>query len=349
MINAVKENYEWVENLTPQEWDNYLLLLRGHPLQSAKWGDARKLSCRIKDHRWIAFKDGSPYFIARFEERRLFRFLKIAWVPKGPITANKQDETKLFEEFLNKLKQRGFFLCATNPWKKIEFTKLTNSIFYTIWIDLTIEKEKLWMNLHKQCRYDIKRSKKLGVIIEESESMDDLNSFYKIYESISVAKGFNLVSSSQSMPHLFINHDNNKVKSHLFVARYEGNLCGGAFVIHCGESIHYIWGAMNRSFSHLCIGEALQWGIIEWGINNHCKKYDLEGISTLNSGIDKFKKKLGGTITACPSIQIYPLYISRKLILNVIKIYLLLQPKINKCKNSILNKFKLFLWKNEKY
>src|SRR3990167_2316182 len=147
MADFVKENYEWVENLTSKEWDDYLSALQGHPLQSAKWGNARKLSCGIKDHRWLAFKEGSPYFIARFEQRRVFKFLKIAWVPKGPIIANKQDEENLLNEFLHRLKKRGFFLCATNPWEKIEGTNLINSIFYTIWLDLAIGKEKLWMNL----------------------------------------------------------------------------------------------------------------------------------------------------------------------------------------------------------
>lgn len=333
MTKFERINVDWNEAMTSHAWDNILSELRGHPLQSAKWGDSRKLSCGINDHRWIAFKNGSPVFIVRFEERRLFRFWKIAWAPKGPIVLDKCYETTLYKEFLNRLKKRGFFLCATNPWEKIEFTKKDDSAFYTIWLDLTIKKEKLWENLNKQCRYDIKRAKKLGVIIEKSKSLDDLNLFYEICESISKTKGFNLGNSYQLMANLLSSTDHDQIESYLFVARYENNLCGGLFLIRCGESVHYLWGAVNRKFSHLCIGEALQWECIEWALSKKCKKYDLEGLSQKkSSGVDQFKKKFGGSIVAYPCVQIYPLHAGRKIISALGKIYLTLQPNINKYK-----------------
>ena len=145
---------------------------------------------------------------------------------------------------------------------------------------------------------------------------------------------FSLGNSAQLMPHLLAGEDNNQVESYLFVAKYEGNICGGAFLMQCGESVHYLWGAVDRKFRHLCIGESLQWEIIEWAISINCKKYDLEGISSKqDSGVDKFKKKMGGSIIAYPNIQIYPLHIGGKITVFLMKIYLLLQPKINKYKN----------------
>lgn len=344
MTESKTIHYEWKENLSSKEWDNLLSILNGHPLQSAKWGDAKKLSNGIKDHRWAAFKNGVPIFLVRFEERWFLKLLKIAWAPKGPTASCKQEEDKLHKEFLFKLKKRGFFLCATNPWRKIEITNKLRSAFYTIWIDLTLKKEKLWENLHKQCRYDIRRAKKLGVIIEKSNSHDDLKSFYQSCESISKSKGFSLGASLQLMWHLFSSSDH--VESNLFVARYEGNFCGGAFILLCGESVHYIWGAVNREFSHLCIGEALQWEIIEWALSKNCKKYDLEGIASpeQNSGVDRFKKKLGGTVIAYPGVQIYPLYIGHKITQYLMNIYLELQPKLIRLTNYFtLDKFFSFL------
>ena len=389
MTELEKINVDWHETMPPYAWDAILSKLHGHPLQSAKWGDSRKLSYGINDHRWIAFKNGSPVFIVRFEERRLFRFWKIAWAPKGPIILDKGYEKTLYKEFLSRLKKKGFFLCATNPWEKIEFIKKNSSAFYTIWLDLTIKKEKLWENLNKQCRYDIKRAKKLGVVIETSTSFDDLNSFYNICESISKTKGFDLGHSWQLMSNLLSNTEydqavvpaepfamgeskagesrfsplwcerelisrdasaqqafprpelveglagiaDDQVESSLFVARYKDTLCGGAFLVRCGESAHYFWGAVNRKFSHLCIGEAIQWECIEWALSKNCKKYDLEGLSPRkNSGVDQFKKKFGGSIVAYPAVQIYPLHLGRKIILSLGKIYLLLQPNINKYK-----------------
>ena len=216
----------------------------------------------------------------------------------------------------------------------MEFNKKNSSAFYTIWLDLTIKKEKLWENLNKQCRYDIKRAKKLGVVVEKSKSLDDLNAFYQICESIGKTKGFSLGYSWQLMSNLLSSKDQDQIESYLFIARYQDTLCGGVFLVRCGESAHYFWGAVNRKFSNLCVGEALQWECIEWALSKDCKKYDLEGLSQKqNSGVDQFKKKFGGSIVAYPCVKIHPLHLGRKVVLSLGKIYLMLQPQINNIKN----------------
>ncbi|EKD91666.1 MAG: hypothetical protein ACD_29C00457G0001 [uncultured bacterium] len=92
--------------------------------------------------------------------------------------------------------------------------------------------------------------------------------------------------------------------------------------------MHYIWGAVNRQFSRLCVGEALQWAVIEWAINQNCKKYDLEGISSKqNSGVDKFKKKFGGEVIVCSGIQIYPIYKGFGVFAGIIKLYCAMRSK----------------------
>src|SRR3989344_4340241 len=88
---------------------------------------------------------------------------------------------------VKKIKKKSFFIYVTKLWEKKE----------------NLKQEKLWENLHKQCRYDIRRAKKLGVIIEKSRSKEDLTAFYKTCESISKTKRFNLNGASkQLMEHL---------------------------------------------------------------------------------------------------------------------------------------------------
>ncbi|OGT45938.1 MAG: hypothetical protein A3E83_02540 [Gammaproteobacteria bacterium RIFCSPHIGHO2_12_FULL_41_20] len=343
MMDLLKSSqYEWKDNLSAEEWDTILSKLNGHPLQSAQWGDSRKSSCGINYYRWVAFKGGIPVFLARLEERYYLKFFKIAWIPKGPVTLDYSDKV-IEKEFLHQLKKKQFILCVTNPWRRIEPINNINSYYYTVWIDLTVGKEKLWMNLQKQCRNDIKRAKKLGVVISQSDSLDDLNAFYSICERVSKSKGFSLGNAHNTMHHLLLNqYDCDSVKSHLFLARYEGNICGGAFLMRCGEGVHYLWGAVDRNkYSHFCIGEALQWGIIEWASDNNYKKYDLEGISSKqNSGVDHFKKKLGGTIIAYPNIQVYPLCFGRRFIAILIKIYLFITPTIKMTLSSLKKEHK---------
>src|SRR3990167_485672 len=331
MNQFLNNHYEWKENINLEEWDTLLSNLNGHPLQSTIWGEARKLSCGIKYHCWAAFKNNVPVFLVRFEERIFLNYFKIAWVPKGPTYLEENNSAVKFD-FFKRLKKKGFFLCATNPWKKIELSNAIHSDFYTIWIDLTQGKEKIWGNLNKQCRYDIKKAKKMDVKIIKTTSQDDFKAFYSICESVSKYKKFELGNSAPLMSFLLSNN-NPTIESCLFIAKHENNLCGGAFLMRCGESVHYLWGAVDRNFSHLCIGESLQWEIIKWALEKNCTKYDMEGISEKqDSGVDRFKKKFGGSVVACPNIQFFPLCWGRNIVLFLLKTYLKIKPKIIKYK-----------------
>ena len=319
--------FEWREGLNSQEWDAILSSMRGHVLQSAKWGDGRKLSDGMVDHRWVAFKDGIPVYLIRFEERRILGIVKIAWAPKGPVSIKRDDESIVHNEFLRRLKKKGYFLCTTNPWE-VDQGHTKNSTFYTIWLDLTLGKERLWKNLHKQFRYDVRRATKLGVIVKKSKAKGDVGLFYILCKSLSRHKGFHFSASLSLMTRLLEYSENDQVESYVFCAWHDEKFCGGAFVVRCGENVHYMWAAVDRRFSHLSIGEAIQWEIIEWALSLQCKKYDLEGITLKqNDGVAAFKKKLGGRIVAYPGVLIYPLNKSGKLISGLLKIYLWLQPK----------------------
>ena len=85
------------------------------------------------------------------------------------------------------------------------------------------------------------------------------------------------------------------VRAQLFVARAGNELAAGVFIMRCGESIHYFWGATNRKFNRQRPGEAVQWAVIEWALKEGCTLYDLEGVDPVNNpGVYSFKKKMGG-------------------------------------------------------
>src|SRR3990167_2468102 len=115
---AKMAKYLWREDLAPREWDGMLAAIHGHPLQSASWGDARKVVDGIKNYRIAAFKDHQPVYLVRFEERRYLGFIKIAWVPRGPIFNPSTTDIALQEEFFQYLRKKGFLFCVTMPWRK---------------------------------------------------------------------------------------------------------------------------------------------------------------------------------------------------------------------------------------
>lgn len=301
----IKNQYEWNTNLNSIEWDKLLTTLNGHPLQSAQWGDSRKIADNIEDSRWAAFKNGKPVFLVRFEKRLFLKFIKIAWVPKGPTILDQDCEVEIREEFLSRLKREKYLVCVFNPWKKILESEGNSkkSVTQTVWVNLNLGTEKLKQNLSKHFRNDILRAKKKGVLVEKVKDETNVKLFYELCQSVSHAKNFDLNTSELLMLNLLHREG---LDSQLFVAYFEEKLCGGAFVIRSGESVHYMWGATDRNFSKLSIGEVLQWEVIEWAVSQKCHKYDLEGIDFKNNpGTYNFKKKLAGEIITLPGKQIY--------------------------------------------
>lgn len=294
---------DWANDLTSKAWDAHVNTLCGHPLQSAMWGNAKTISNNIPDERWRASRDGEIVFLARVEIRRFLKW-KIAWIPKGPVFLDNQHEPAIFSAFLKKLKERGFILCCTTPWKKIHENK--KSCAFTIWIDLRQGETTLWKNLHKQFRYDVKRAQKLGVIVKSSAKNEDLEKFYSVCAQLSQKKRFRFSDKLMFMQNLVVQNSSD-IESLLFFAEYNNQFCGGALIIRFGRHVHYMWGAVDRTYSHLSIGQAIQWEIIQWALTKQCVLYDLEGISAKqNSGVDYFKKRLGGEVIMNPGFQFYP-------------------------------------------
>ena len=200
------------------------------------------------------------------------------------------------------LKNKGFFVCCSSPCDRIaEERKLA---FYTIWINLQLPLDRLFANLHKQFRYDVRRAKKLGVTVRQTVDTTDLERFYHICKKLSFHKNFNFSAKKELMIALStkINSDTELC---LFVANYQDHFCGGALIMRCGGNVYYIWGATDRDYLHLSIGEALQWAVVEWAHKKNCACYDLGGISAQkNSGVDRFKQRLGGEVVITPGIQV---------------------------------------------
>jgi peptidoglycan pentaglycine glycine transferase (the first glycine) len=287
------------KDLTSTEWDTELARLGGHPWQSALWGDAKREVDGIADHRWLLRHDGAVAAMARFEERRIPGLGKVAWMPRGPTLAHTPAGGVEFEpEFLARLKQEGFVLAVTNPWRRIPESEGSDKSHEesprTIWIDLALGKEQLWKNLHQEWRRGVGKARREGVVVETTRDVVLIEKYFELCSLISQMKKFELRTST-ALIKLLTETGNADAEAHLFVARCADKIAAGAFVFRCGRSIHYFGGASDRAYSRKHPGEALHWAIVEWGLAHGCKCYDLEGIDPKdNPGTYAFKKKMGG-------------------------------------------------------
>jgi lipid II:glycine glycyltransferase (peptidoglycan interpeptide bridge formation enzyme) len=137
-------------------------------------------------------------------------------------------------------------------------------------------------------------------------------------DALSRHKGFALPGDEAMMRALCGAEPGTDSETVLLLARYQGRMVAGVLAMRCGRSVHYMWGASDRSFARQRPGEAVQWAVIEWALERSCHTYDLEGIDTeTNAGVYAFKRKMGGEEVDLPGKQAFPLGVRGALVLRV--------------------------------
>jgi peptidoglycan pentaglycine glycine transferase (the first glycine) len=292
---------EWEKDPPRWQWDCALVELGGHPLQSCLWGDARRAADGIAQHRWLARRHGEPLWMIRVEERRVLGG-KIAWAPRGPTGRSTALSLAMPTPFTERLKAEGFSLLISDPWVEADDAssrhggKEMRRGPQTIWLDLAVGKDALFSNLHKQVRNGVRRAAKAGIRVETTLDRRRIDEFVELCSSISVRKGFQSRVTVEFVNKLLCQSRANKhAEALLFVALGHENLGAGLLIIRAGRSVHLIFAGTNRDMRQDRVGEACQWGVIEWAIARGCTRYDLEGIDPVNNAsVYEFKKRLGG-------------------------------------------------------
>jgi GNAT acetyltransferase-like protein len=290
----------WKKDPPAAEWDHALTTLSGHPLQSALWGESRRVIDGIQDVRWMGLCDGQPVWLARIERRRVLGGW-VGWVPRGP-TGDATTGPDFPTLLTKKLQREGMVLLITNPWleQKNDIQQRYVSPTQTIWIDLSSGRDALWGRLAKNWRYNVGFARRRGVVVDVAAQADEITRFAGLCKTIADNKNF-VLSGSQALMNYLLRHRESEVEARLFLARQNGVIRAGAFIIRCGRSLHYFWGATDRSPPQVGAGEAVQWAVIEWGLAKGCTRYDLEGIDSVRKlGTYFFKKKMGGTEVTLP-------------------------------------------------
>lgn len=293
---------EWFD-YQQQNWEQDVARQGGHPLQTALWGDARSQVDGISQLQLIGrTTDGTVVGLARVEVRKIRFVGNVAWIPRGPAITDGQSHELVNRSLTNALKARGFLAAIDQPWHEVVDDNAQDDCPQTIWIDLSIGKDRLFENLDSQWRYGVRRAGREGVTVEQSLEPKDVSDFFRLCSHVSETKGFTLPGSERLIQELLDRSKSGQdVEARLFVARHEQRLGAGAVVMRCGRNAHYLWGAVDRELSKYRTGEAVQWAVMEWAVDQGCIQYDLEGIDpATNPGTYKFKKKMGGRIVRLP-------------------------------------------------
>lgn len=317
----------WEKDPSPEAWNRALAQLGGHPLQSYLWGDARRTVDGIAQHRWLARHAGEPVWMIRVEERGVLG-CKIAWAPRGPTGRTAQMSLSVPTGFEERLKAEGFSLLVCDPWVNIgddPALRPADAVWprpQTIWLDLSVGRDVLFKKCHTQMRKGVRRAARAGVRVETTADPQQIREFVALCGSISKKKGFALRMTSGLIEFLLRQAGNEKdVQAVQFVAVKDGKIGSGLLVLRVGENVHQIYGGTDRDMRQDRVGEACQWGVIEWAIERGCTHYDLEGIDPVNNPtVYEFKKRLGGKeVTLCGHVH-YPLTVSARAMARLIRL-----------------------------
>ncbi|MFQ5615997.1 MAG: peptidoglycan bridge formation glycyltransferase FemA/FemB family protein [Anaerolineales bacterium] len=165
-------------------------------------------------------------------------------------------------------------------------------------LDISPEENDLLMGCRKGTRNLIRRAKKDGVEIIQSDNVDDLAIFDQLYADTATRHDFVPYSLKFLRREFETFHEQDRAK--LFFARYQGNYISGAVILYYGKTAFYHHGASSSKFRKVPGNHGLQWASILEAKRRGCTTYNFWGIAPEDApehpwkGLTFFKKGFGG-------------------------------------------------------
>ena len=218
----------------------------------------------------------------------------------GPIIFEPTLSSKIYEKlekFLESEKCKVFG--STYPQPTNNISTITNKFELEKWgtyiINLEKPKEDIYKNIEKHSgRKNIERSERKGVTVEEINDKS-------LFEYCKLRGEKSIPIEEQYKQDLKWWKLSNPLGISGFLAKWKGNVVGGLIFYYFNNMI--IEGGVARSEidkkNNLYSQDLIKWKIIEWGIKNNMKGYDLSGFNTnpkikKEEGIKRYKAKWGG-------------------------------------------------------
>lgn len=168
----------------------------------------------------------------------------------------------------------------------------------TFLIDLSLGQNVLWNNLDKHAaRKNIERSQRRGVHVREMTS-SDISLYHEMLQE--TKRKANSDVDISAVKKLWNNLHNVGFTGLL---AFENEIPIGGILVSFFNKYINEWGiarterdTINKLYSH----DRLKWAIIEWGVKNKFRYYDLSGVNPASKtekekGIFRYKEKWGGT------------------------------------------------------
>lgn len=307
----------------PLEWDKFLSHHpNAHLLQTTNWGNL-KVSFGWEVMHFIS-QDGEIGAQVLF--KRLSLGYSLAYIPKGPV--GNLINSISWQSLLSEID----VICAT---KRCVLLKIEPDLYEcdeetgripppagfqlsshaiqpprTILLDLSGDEAQLLAGMKQKTRYNLRLSKKRGVITRPSE---DIALFYKLMQVTGQRDTFGIHNQDYYSKAYQLFYPCGECE--LFLAEYEHEPLAGLMVFMHGSRAWYFYGASTGEHRDVMPAYLLQWEAIHWARQQGCTQYDLWGVPDFDSevlekeftqrsdglwGVYRFKRGFGGCLSRSP-------------------------------------------------
>lgn len=273
----------------PDEWDDIVLDMGGHPLQLWGWGELKSGNGWRVDR--LVFRENESVigFYQILTRKLPLPFRAFSYIPRGSLFHVKQSEILDVAASYVKGKYKSVAL-SFEPDSMI-FDKpdgwilATNKILpaETVLLDLNLSEDELQSTMAKKTRQYIRKSAK-EVEIKQVKAKDEVLRCLDIYKQTARRAGFALHSDDYYLSVM------EKMSDHapLFAAYKKGQPVAFLWMAISGTTGYELYGGMNEEGQSLRANYALKWHAIsklkQWGL----QKYDFGGI--VAGGVANFKQ-----------------------------------------------------------
>jgi hypothetical protein len=261
------------------------------------------LSCTSKDYHWIGgFVNGNLSYVMPYTVKSKLGFKYIIFHSTAiNIIDNSGYSTQIFyDDVVQYFKKSGFDFIAQSPtYVQFEYAP-AGSIFAPFGsyvINLKLEEEVLWNNLHSKHRNVIRNAQKNNVIIKRDKQF--INIAYNLLLETMLRSGMDFITKgcfNKYIEKLGENVD-------IFIAFHEEKPQGCAVIPYSNEGAYYLWGGGIKN-PFLGSLNLLQWEAIKYYKSKFVLKYDFVGARIIPAkgskieGIQRFKERFGSTLIA---------------------------------------------------
>ena len=249
---------------------------------------------------WICgFENNKLIYILPFIEKTKYFFKYISFVSK----TIKIDDTSINEkDFLNNvilfLKKEKIYDFISQPKTNVVFDEYPNgaakALFGSYVIDLSLDEEQLWKNIHTKHKNVIKRAIKNNV--EVKFGMEYFDDAYNIIKDTLNRNNMDINIKEKLLE--FANANKNNI---LIACSYlDDNIQSGAIIIYDKYKGYYFWGGTNEKLT-LGSNNLLHWEVIKELKRLGVKEYDFVGAriepkTERLKGIQRFKSRFGSIL-----------------------------------------------------